>query len=241
MHDDDEETLWRERLHDYLQSGKIQRQFCRDRGISGVALLKWARRLDIELPRTRSPHARPLAPANLHPLPPPTDFEEALRTRNFRHFLPSDTRRAWAGGEWGRLLADARRMGLSLEAYGRLIGIPPATLYSWRKRLLKSGDLPDETPFVASEPEIQAAGFASVVIQTEPQTERNSADAIDLTCVTSDTDANIASLPRNVAITGNFGPALVEVVLRNGRTLRLHTRTNFFLIEKLATIMERAE
>ncbi len=53
-----------------------------------------------------------------------------------------DELEAW----YGAALEDQERSGLSVAEYASEIGVTPATLYNWRRRLCDASEGPEETP-----------------------------------------------------------------------------------------------
>ena len=117
------------------------------------------------------------------------------------------------------LLVDARQSGMSLDRYAKMNGLTPSMLYRWQKQFA------DQLAECPADPLARQPKFAAVKIDDMPSTSQQMAQ----------TQASpLASKDKQ-----NFG-AYIEIVLRNGRILRVTPPIDLDVMTRLADALEAA-
>jgi len=127
-------------------------------------------------------------------------------------------RRTWTPEQRRQIVIDALRSGMSIERFARMSGLTPSVVYRWRDELatrVRHGH--DLLPHDPLQPSAATPTFAAVHV----------APAL------SEPAARIAS-------NASDAPArdTVEVILTNGRRVRLHARMDAKALHDLLAVLE---
>jgi len=212
------DEVWRDRLVLFAESGLTQTAFCSHHGLSAKALRLWARRLGFVWPppikasapdRTSGERAKEFSGSSK------TDL--AIPVGDLKSLLAVRVRKTWTPEESLALLVDARQSGMSLDRYAKMNGLTPSMLYRWQKQFA------DQIAECPADPLASQPKFAAVKIDDTPSAPQQA----------SQTQASpLFSKDRQ-----NPG-APIEIVLRNGRILRVITPIDFEAMTRLADALE---
>jgi hypothetical protein len=138
--------------------------------------------------------------------------------------------------QWRKRLADHRASGLSVRAFCRRDGLREAQFYWWQRELArrdqeagKSGLLRQGRPSVGAARGDEAE--AKAVVATRP--------AFAELRVRQDATARALSEESSAACDGAWWPVPIEVVLRNGRMLRVRRGFEADLLAAVVRVLER--
>ena len=127
-------------------------------------------------------------------------------------------RRTWTPEQRQQIVIDALRSGMSIERFARMSGLTPSVVYRWREELaarVRHGHdlLPHDPPQqVVATPAFASVHVAPASFGPAPRTASNTSDA----------------------------PArdTVEVVLTNGRRVRVHAQMDAKALHDLLAVLE---
>ncbi|MBF0851656.1 transposase [Gluconobacter sp. R75690] len=210
------EEVWRDRLVLFAESGLTQTAFCSRHGLSAKALRLWARRLGFVWP-----------PPIKASIPDGTSGERAkefsgssradlaIPVGDLKSLLAVRVRKTWTPEESLALLIDARQSGMSLDRYAKMNGLTSSVLYRWQKQFA------DQIAECPADPLARQPKFASVKIEEIPSTPQTRASPL-------------------VSKDRQNPKAHIEIVLRNGRILRVTPPIDFDVMTRLADALEAA-
>lgn len=213
----DREQIWRERLMLFAESGLTQRAFCDRHGLSAKAMRLWARRLGFLWPPHKVVPPVGASGKRAKEFSGSPEKDLAIPVGGLENLLAIRLRKTWTSEERLALLGEALQSGMSLDAYAKMNGLAPSVLYRWRKQFA------DQLAECPTDPLARQPKFASVTLaegSTMPQlppSKQSSADRLEMRTPMS---------------------APVEILLRNGRILRVGDPIDFSVIARLADALE---
>jgi len=150
----DRESLWRQHVQAWRESGLTLKAYAEVHGVDRWALGRWSRRVtaedEVSAPGPGdSPGAVPMTASG----PLMMEIVEA-----------APRRRRWSETEKERLVAETCAPGMSVSLVARRRGVDPSLLFRWRRRLL----VPTEAPPVFAP--VEVANAAPVALIPAPPT-----------------------------------------------------------------------
>ena len=217
----DREQLWQTHVDACRASGDTQKTYCERHGITPKILRVWQAWLAGAPARVATtdgePHEGEAGEGAKEILSPsfgiPSDRAQAMDL-----FTNPRVRRTWTLEQRQQIVIDALRSGMSIERFARMSGLTPSVVYRWRDELavrVRHGhDLMQLDPL--QHPAATPA-FASVHVAPAPSepAPRVSSNALDTPA--RDT---------------------VEVILTNGRRVRLHAQMDAKALHNLLAVLE---
>ena len=208
--------VWRDRLVQFAESGLTQTAFCSRHGLSAKALRLWARRLGfVWPPPIKSSIPDGTSGERAKEFSGSSKADLAIPVGELKNLLAVRVRKTWTPEESLALLVDARQSGMSLDRYAKMNGLTSSVLYRWQKQFA------DQIAECPADPLARQPKFAAVKIDDMPSTPQTQASPL----VSKDTQ--------------NFGEQ-IEIVLRNGRILRVTPPIDFDVMTRLADALEAA-
>lgn len=210
------DEVWRDRLVLFAESGLTQTAFCSHHGLSAKALRLWARRLGFVWPppiKASAPDGTSRERAKEFSGSPRADL--AIPVGDLKSLLAVRVRKTWTPEESLALLVDARQSGMSLDRYAKMNGLTPSMLYRWQKQFA------DQIAECPADPLARQPTFASVKIEEIPSTPQTQTSPL-------------------VSKDRQNPEAHIEIVLRNGRILRVTPPIDFDAMTRLADALEAA-
>ncbi|MBO1360279.1 transposase [Acetobacter sacchari] len=216
----DREQVWRDRLVLFAKSGLTQIAFCNRHGLSAKAMRLWARRLGFLWP----PPIKVSAPdgaseERAKEFSGSSEEDLAIPVGELDNLLAIRLRKTWTREESLALLVDALQSGMSLERYAKMNGLTPSVLYRWQKRFA------EQIAQCPGDPLARQPKFASVKVE-------------EVTAMPPLAPATRAS----PLVSKETLPhaSQIEIVLRNGRILRIANPNDIDAITRLADALEAA-
>ena len=213
----DREQFWQTHVDACRASGDTQKTYCERHGITPKTLRVWQARLAGAAAHVTTadgePHggeARGGAKEILSPsFGVPSDRAQAMDL-----FTNPRVRRTWTLEQRQQIVIDALRSGLSIERFARMSGLTPSVVHRWKQELaVRVGQSPDRLQHPAAAPR-----FASVHVAHAPS----------------------APAPRALSTALDMSAhETVEVILANGRRVRVHARMDAKALHDLLAVLER--
>lgn len=216
----DREQFWQAHVDACRASGGSQKTYCERHGITPKTLRTWRARLAgaaRAVAADGDPHgaevkggAREFLSPSFDDLSDRAQLVELLTNPRFR--------RTWTPEQRQEIVIDALRSGMSIERFARRSGLTPSVVYRWRQELavrVRHGhDLLQHGP---TQQPAAAPTFASVLVASAP-----------------------SEPARRALVTATDAPArdTVEVVLTNGRRVRLHAQMDAKALHHLLAVLE---
>jgi transposase len=137
-----------------------------------------------------------------------------------RYSVVAETRRCWSDPEKDAIVAEAERPGVNISALARRHGIKPSLLFRWR-RLARDADRKHSTPT-----------FIPVTLALP---------AAEVKASTADSDANTRSKPspRSAEAVSRHADDRIEIVLCNGRLVRVGADIDIAVLRRILDALER--
>jgi len=216
----DREQFWQTHVDACPVSGETQKTYCERHGISPKTFRKWRGRL-AGAAHVIAADGEPLGgevKGGAKELFSPS-FEDPLDRAQLVDLLTNPRcRRTWTLEQRQQIVIDALRSGMSIERFARMSGLTPSVVYRWRDELatrVRHGhDLLQHDPLQHS---AATPMFASVHVASAP-----SEPAPRIASSISDTPARDT----------------VEVILTNGRRVRLHVQMDAKALHNLLAVLE---
>jgi len=213
----DREQFWRTHVDACRASGDTQKVYCERHGITPKTLRVWQARLTGAAARMITTDGEPHggeARGGAEEIFSPSSGVSSDRAQAMDLFTNPRVRRSWTLGQRRQIVIDALRSGMSIERFARMSGLTPSVVHRWKQELaVRVGHSPDRLQHPAAAPR-----FASVHVAHAP-----SAPAPRAPSTTLDTSARDT----------------VEVILANGRRVRLHARMDAKALHDLLAVLER--
>ncbi len=216
----DREQFWQTHVDACLVSGITQKAYCERHGIAPKTFRKWRARLagaTRVIAADAEPHggkvkggAKELFSPFFDDPPDRAQLVDLLTNPRFR--------RTWTPEQRQQIVIDALRSGMSIERFARMSGLTPSVVYRWREELavrVRHGhDLLQHNPLQHS---AAPPTFASVHVAPAPS----------------------EPAPRIVS-SASDAPArdTIEVILTNGRRVRLHAQMDAKALHHLLAVLE---
>ncbi len=216
----DREQFWQAHVDACRVSGETQKTYCERHGLSPKTLRTWRARLAgtaCVITADSNPHgdeARGGAKEFLSPsFAAPSDRAQLVEL-----LTNPRCRRTWTPEQRQQIVIEALRSGLSIERFARRSGLTPSVVYRWKQeladRVCHGYDLlPHDPP----QHLVAAPMFASVQVAPAP-----SEPASRIPTSTSSEPARDT----------------VEVILTNGRRVRLHAQVDAQTLHTLLAVLE---
>jgi len=216
----DREQFWQTHVDACRVSGETQKLYCERHGIAPKTFRTWRARLagaaDV-IAAEGEPHGAAVKGGAREFFSPsfdgPSDRAQLVDLLTNPRF-----RRTWTPEQRQQIVIDALRSGMSIERFARMSGLTPSVVYRWRDELatrVRHGhDLLPHDPLQHS---AVTPTFASVHVAPAPP---EPAPRIS---------SNILETPAHDT---------VEVILANGRRVRLHARMDAKALHDLLAVLE---
>jgi len=211
----DREQFWQAHVDACRVSGDSQKVYCERQGITSKTFRKWRSRLAGAAHMAAAegePHGSEVRGGAKEVFSPslnsPSDHVQRVDL-----FTNPRCRRTWTPEQKQQIVMDALRSGLSIERFARLSGLTPSVVHRWKQ---------DLTVYVGhghdpAKPSAAAPTFASVHVAPVPSGPAPRAPSSALEAPAHDT---------------------VEVILTNGRRVRLHARMDAKALHNLLVVLE---
>jgi len=213
----DREQFWQTHVDACRASGDTQKTYCERHGITPKTLRVWQARLAGAPARVATSDGEPHggeAKGGAKEILSPSFGVPSDRAQAMDLFTNPRVRRTWTLEQRQQIVIDALRSGLSIERFARMSGLTPSVVHRWKQELaVRVGHSPDRLQHPAAAPR-----FASVHVAPAPSAPAPRAPFDVL-------DASVRDM--------------VEVILSNGRRVRLHARMDAKLLHDLLAVLER--
>ena len=218
----DREQFWQPHVAACRVSGVSQKTYCKCHGITPKTFRKWRSRLAGAahlVAADGEPH-RGEAKGEAKELSCPSFDDPSDRAQLVGLLTKPRFRRTWTPEQRRQIVIDALRSGMSIERFARMSGLTPSVVYRWRDELaarvrhahdLLPHDLLQPSPVT---PTFTSVHVASALPEPAPRVASN----------TSDVPARDT----------------VEVILTNGRRVRLHAQMDAKALHDLLAVLERS-
>jgi len=216
----DREQFWQTHVDACRVSGITQKAYCERHGIAPKTFRKWRARLAGAahvIAAEGEPHGGEVKGGAKEFFCPsfndPSDRAQVMDLLTNPRF-----RRTWTPEQRQQIVIDALRSGMSIERFARMSGLTPSVVYRWREELavrVRHGhDLLQHNPLQHS---AATSTFASVHVAPAP-----SEPAPRIVSNASDAPAHDT----------------VEIILANGRRVRLHAQMDAKALHHLLAVLE---
>ncbi len=216
----DREQFWQTHVDACRVSGITQKAYCERHGIAPKTFRTWRARLAGAahvIAAEGEPHGAGVKGGAREFFSPsfdgPSDRAQLVDLLTNPRF-----RRTWTPEQRQQIVIDALRSGMSIERFARMSGLTPSVVYRWREELavrVRHGhDLLPRDPLLHS---AVSPTFASVHVAPAP-----SEPASRIVSNASDASAHDT----------------VEVILANGRRVRLHAQMDAKALHHLLAVLE---
>ena len=211
----DREQFWQAHIDACRVSGDTQKTYCERHGIGSKSFRRWRSRLSgaASMAAVESEPHRGGVRGGAEKVFSPSLSSFPGRVQRVDLFTNPRCRRTWTPEQKQQIVMDALRSGLSIERFARMSGLAPSVVHRWKQ---------DLTVYVGhgqdpAKPSTAAPTFASVHVAPVPSrpASRTPSDAIE--APTHDT---------------------VEVILTNGRRVRLHAQMDAKALHNLLAVLE---
>jgi transposase len=223
----DREQFWQTHVDACRVSGDTQKTYCERHGITPKTLRTWQARLAgapaLVATTDGDPHGGDPHEGDPHEgearggakeIFSPSSGVPSDRAQAMDLFTNPRVRRTWTLEQRQQIVIDALRSGLSIERFARMSGLTPSVVHRWKQELaVRVGHSPDRLQHPAAAPR-----FASVHVAPAPSEPAPRASSNALVAPAHDT---------------------VEVVLTNGRRVRLHAQMDAKVLHDLLAVLER--
>ena len=216
----DREQFWQAHVDACRVSGETQKTYCERHGITPKTLRTWEARLAGAARLTAAdgdPHGGEVSGGAKEFLSPffgdPSDHARLVEL-----LTNPRSRRTWTLEQRQQIVIDALRSGLSIERFARRSGLTPSVVYRWRQelalRVRQGHDLLRHCP--VQQP-AAAPMFASVHVAPAPSEPAR--------C----TPVKVMDAPAH---------DVIEVILTNGRRVRLNAQMDAKALHDLLAVLE---
>jgi transposase len=213
----DREQFWQTHVDACRVSGDTQKTYCERHGITPKTLRAWQARLAGVATRVATTDGDPHegeAKGGAKEIFSPSSGVPSDRAQAMDLFTNPRVRRTWTLEQRQQIVIDALRSGLSIERFARMSGLTPSVVHRWKQELaVRVGHSPDRLQHPAAAPR-----FASVHVAPAPSEPAPRASSNALVAPAHDT---------------------VEVILTNGRRVRLHAQMDAKVLHDLLAVLER--
>lgn len=216
----DREQFWQTHVDACGMNGETQKAHCERHGIAPKTFRKWRARLAGAahvFAADGEPHGGEVKGGAKELFSPsfdgPSDRAQLVDLLTNPRF-----RRTWTPEQRQQIVIDALRSGMSIERFARMSGLTPSVVYRWREELaarVRHGHdlLPHDPPQqVVATPAFASVHVAPALSEPAPRMASNASDV----------------------------PArdTVEVILTNGRRVRVHARMDAKALHDLLAVLE---
>ena len=216
----DREQFWQTHVDACPVSGGTQKTYCERHGIAPKTFRKWRARL-AGAARVIAADGEPFGDGvkgGAKELFSPSFGDRSDRAQLVDLLTNPRVRRTWTLEQRQQIVIDALRSGMSIERFARMSGLTPSVVYRWRDELavrVRHGhDLMQLDPLQhpAATPTFAAVHVAPAPSEPAPRVSSNALDT----------------------------PArdTVEVILTNGRRVRLHAQMDAKALHNLLAVLE---
>ncbi len=214
---DDREQFWQTHVDACRASGDTQKTYCERHGITPKTLRTWQARLAGAPARVATTDGDPHegeAKGGAKEIFSPSFGVPSDRAQAMDLFTNPRVRRTWTLEQRQQIVIDVLRSGLSIERFARMSGLTPSVVHRWKQELaVRVGHSPDRLQHPTAAPR-----FASVHVAPAPSEPAPRASSNALVAPAHDT---------------------VEVILTNGRRVRLHAQMGAKILHDLLAVLER--
>lgn len=216
----DREQFWQTHVDACRVSGVSQKTYCERHGITPKTFRKWRSRLAGAahvVAADGEPHGGEAKGGTRELFSP--SFDDLSDRAHLVDLLTNPRfRRTWTPEQRQQIVIDALRSGMSIERFARMSGLTPSVVYRWREELatrVRHGH--DLLPHDPSQQVVATPAFASVHVAPAP----------------------FEPAPRMASNTSD-APArdTVEVILTNGRRMRVHAQMDTKALHDLLAVLE---
>jgi len=210
------EQFWQAHVDACRVSGATQKSYCERHGIGPKTFRKWRARLAgvaaHMIAAEGEPHAGEVKGGAKELFSPsfngPSDRAQLVDLFTNPHF-----RRTWTPEQKQQIVMDALRSGMSIERFARMSGLTPSVVHRWKQEIaVRVGHGHDPARHATAAPTFASVHVAPAASEPAPRMASN----------TSDTPARDT----------------VEVILTNGRRVRLHVQMDAKALHDLLAVLE---
>ena len=216
----DREQFWQTHVDACRASGETQKLYCERHGLAPKTFRTWRVRLAGAAPVIAAegePHGAEAKEGAREFFSPSFD-DPSDRAQLVELLTKPRFRRTWTPEQRQQIVIDALRSGMSIERFARMSGLTPSVVYRWKDELatrVRHGyDLLPHDPrqHSAATPTFASVHVAAAPLEPAPRIS-----------------SNISETPAHDT---------VEVVLANGRRVRLHARVDAKALHDLLAVLE---
>jgi transposase len=212
----DREQFWQIHVDTCSVGGETQKTYCERHGITPKTFRKWRARLagaTCMIAADAEPHGAQVK-GGAKEVFSSSFGSPPGRVQRVDLFTNPRCRRTWTPEQKQQIVMDALGSGLSIERFARMSGLTPSVVHRWKQDLtvyVGHGQEPAKQSTAA--PAFASVHVASVPCAPAPRVASNAPEA-----PTHDT---------------------VEVILTNGRRVRLHAQMDAKALHNLLAVLER--
>ena len=212
----DREQFWQARIDACRVSGDAQKTYCERHGLGPKSFRKWRSRLAgaaYMATAEGEPHGDEVRGGAKEVFSPSLSSPPG-RVQRVDLFTNPRCRRTWTPEQKQQIVMDALRSGLSIERFARMSGLTPSVLHRWKQ---------DLTVYVGHGQDLAKQSTAAPTFAS----------------------VHVAPASSGPAPRGPFNALeasahdTVEVILTNGRRVRLHARMDAKVLHDILAVLER--